>query len=432
MMQTSLLGIANKAARDKTHRFRSLARLLSVGFLMWCWSFINKKAASGIDNVSAKEYKVDLKANIENLVGRLKAGNYKAKLIRRQYIPKENGKLRPLGIPAIEDKLLQTGAKTILESIYEQDFLPCSYGYRPRRGATEALNDLYAELQTGRYHYIVEADIKGYFDNIDHEVLIKLLNLRIDDKSFMRLLKKWLKAGILDIDDKVISPATGTPQGGIISPLLANIYLHYALDLWVEEIVKTHSSGQVYLCRYADDWVCAFQDEYDAVRFYQEVAKRLALFNLQLAEDKTNLIRFSRYAPKNHTHFDFLGFEFRWTKSRIGKKVLKRRTSPKKLRKAIVNFTLWCKGNCQKRLSILFMEINRKLRGYYNYYGLPGNSKALANFFYWAKINLFKWLNRRSQRKSYTWQAFNDLMRHFNLLKPRIIKRPIQLRLGFI
>ena len=245
-MQTELKGIANKAARDKTHRFRSLARLLSVGFLMWCWSFINKKAASGIDNVSAKEYEVFLLANIENLVGRLKAGSYKAKLIRRQYIPKENGKLRPLGIPAIEDKLLQTGVKTILESIYEQDFLSCSYGYRPMRCATDALNDLYAELKTGRYHYIVEADIKGYFDNIDHEVLIKLLNLRIDEKSFMRLIKKWLKAGVLDIDDKVISPATGTPQGGIISPILANIYLHYALDLWVEEIVKTHSSGQVY------------------------------------------------------------------------------------------------------------------------------------------------------------------------------------------
>lgn len=282
-----------------------------------------------------------------------------------------------------------------------------------------------------QYHYIVEADIKGYFDNIDHEILVEMLNLRCDDKSFIRLIQKWLKAGILDTDGKVICPATGTPQGGIISPILANIYLHYALDTWFEQVVKPLRYGKAYLCRYADDFVCAFSNEYDAKRFYDELGKRLTMFNLQLAVDKTNIIRFSRFQKKDKTHFDFLGFEFRWDKSRFNKIVLKRRTSPKKLKKAIVNFANWCRKNCHQRVSILFKDINRKLRGYYNYYGLAGNSKALGSFFYWVKIILLKWLNRRSQKKSYNWQAFNDLLKHFNLAKPRIVKRPTQFRLSF-
>jgi group II intron reverse transcriptase/maturase len=391
---------------------------------------INKRAAAGVDKVTANEFEVELLTNVEDLVEQLKGNRYKAKLVRRQYIPKDNGKLRPLGIPAISDKLLQTGVKAILESIYEQDFLPCSYGYRPKTGATNAVEDIYQQFRNGQYHYIVEADIKGYFDNIYHNALIEMLNQRIDDKRFIRLIQKWLKAGILDTDNKVICPATGTPQGGIVSPVLANIYLHYALDVWFEQIVKSHCVGKAYLCRYADDFICAFTNEYDAKRFYKVLGKRLARFNLELAEDKTHIIRFSRF-QKEKTHFEFLGFEFRWGKSRFGKIVLKRRTSPKKLKKAIVNFTNWCKESGHKRVSILFKQINSKLRGYYNYYGLAGNSKALNSFFYWAKVNLLKWLNRRSQRKSYTWQAFNDLIKHFNLLKPRIIRRPTQFGFGF-
>jgi len=258
-----------------------------------------------------------------------------------------------------------------------------------------------------------------------------MLNLRIDDKSFIRLIRKWLKAGILDTDNKVICPATGTPQGGIVSPVLVNIYLHYALDMWFEQVVKPQSRGRAYLCRYADDFVCAFSNKFDAERFYNELGKRLAMFNLQLAEDKTHIIRFSRFQKKDKTHFEFLGFEFRWGKSRFGQIVLKRRTSPKKYRAAIVNFAKWCKENRHLRVAILFRNVNSKLRGYYNYYGLAGNSKALGSFFYWAKVNLLKWLNRRSQRKSYTWQAFNDLIKHLNLAKPRIIRRPTQFRLGF-
>jgi len=427
MIQKSLQGIAAKAAQDKSYRFRSLARMLSVNFLLWCWTFINKKAIAGVDKVSAKEYEVELQTNVENLVEQLKGQRYKAKLVRSKSIAKENGKSRLISIPATSDKLVQTGVKVILESIYEQDFLVCSYGYRPRTSATNALESIYKQLRDGEYQYIVEADIKGYFDNIDHEILIQMLNQRIDDRSFIRLIRKWLKAGILDTSKQVICPATGTPQGGIISPILANIYLHYALDIWFEEVVKTQIVGKAYLWRYADDFICAFSNKQDVERFYKQLSKRLARFNLQLAEDKTRIIKFSKSNRK--AHFDFLGFEFRWSKGRFGNIFLKRRTSPKKLRKAIANFTQWCKSNCQKHTSILIREINAKFRGYYNYYGLVGNSKAIGTFFYWAKLRLFKWLNRRSQKRSYNWQAFNDLVKH--LIKPRIIRTQLQVEMDF-
>ena len=218
MKQTSLLGIANKAESDKAHRFRNLFGLLTVGYLLACWRLINKRAASGVDRQDARAYEQDLQANIEALVAAVKEGRYRAKLVLRRYIPKLNGKLRPLGIPAIADKVLQMGVTKILEEIYEQDFLGCSYGYRPNVGALGAIRDLSAELRGGRYHFLVEADIRSYFDKIDHEKLIELLEERIDDKPFVRLIRKWLKAGILETDGRVIHPETGTPQGGILTP----------------------------------------------------------------------------------------------------------------------------------------------------------------------------------------------------------------------
>lgn len=429
--QTSLRGIAEKAALHKTYRFRSLARLLTVDFLMWCWSFINKNAAIGVDKIDAKEYEENLQTNIEDLVECLKGNRYKAKLVRRHYIPKANGKLRPLGIPAIDDKVLQAGVKAILEAIYEQDFLPCSYGYRPNRGVKDAIDDIYQTLSKGRYNYLVEADIKGYFDNINHEHLLNMLSLRIDDKRFIGLIRKWLRAGILDTDGQVIHPETGTPQGGIVSPILANIYLHYVLDMWFELEVKPNCKGEAYLCRYADDFICTFQFECDAKHFYDILGQRLGQFNLQLAKDKTRTMKFSRFQEKDKTYFDFLGFEFRWGKNRAGKTALKTRTSRTKLRKSIKDFAKWCKENRHKEVGIIFREINAKLRGYYNHYGVSGNYESLDTFFYYAKRNLHKWINRRSQRKSYNWQGFNDLMRRFRLERPRINARTKQLVLGF-
>jgi len=218
MKQTSLLGLAKKAASEKAHRFQNLIGLLSIGYLMACWRLINKRAACGVDRMDAGTFETDLRGNIEALVAAVKAGRYRAKLVLRRYIPKLNGTLRPLGIPAMADKVLQMGVTKILEEIYEQDFLPCSYGYRPQVGALDAIRDLSAELRGGRYHFLVEADIRSYFDSIDHDKLIELLARRIDDKPFLRLIRKWLKAGILETDGRVIHPQTGTPQGGILTP----------------------------------------------------------------------------------------------------------------------------------------------------------------------------------------------------------------------
>lgn len=318
MKQTSLLGIARKAASDKGHRFQNLIGLLTVGYLLACWRLINKRAASGVDRQDARAYEANLRENVEGLVEAVKGGWCRAKLVLRRYIPKLNGKLRPLGIAAIADKVLQMGVTKILEEIYEQDFLGCSDGYRPKVGALDAIRELSAALRSGRYHFLVEADIRGFFDNIDHEKLIALLEQRIDDKPFLRLIRKWLKAGILEPGGQVIYPETGTPQGGIVSPMLANIYLHYVLDVWFEETVKAHCKGKAYLCRYADDFVCAFECETDAERFYRALGERMKSYGLEVAEEKTNLLRFSRQDWQQNGAFEFLGFEFRWGRGRWG------------------------------------------------------------------------------------------------------------------
>lgn len=423
-MQTSLQGIAKKARERKQHRFQDLYRLLNEEFLHDCWRYIRKDAAYGVDQVSAKEYEENLEENIRQLVERLKRKSYRAKLVRRQYIPKGEGKVRPLGIPATEDKLLQVAVKRILEAIYEQDFLRCSYGYRPNVSALHAVDKLTVTLQFGPYNFIVEADIKGYFDNIDHEKLVGMLEERIDDRALIRLIKKWLKAGILDTDGKVIHPATGTPQGGIISPILANVYLHYVLDLWYHQVVKKHCRGEACLIRYADDFVCAIQYQEDAERFYRVLGKRLGKYGLEVAAEKTRVIPFRRDPPSGKSGFEFLGFEFYWGKDRGGRPHLKRRTSRKRLRASLNRFAAWCRENRNLRLMILFRRLNAKLRGYYNYYGVVGNYASLKQFFWQSMRILFKWLNRRSQRRSFNWQGFQELLKHFRVEQPRIVGRP--------
>jgi group II intron reverse transcriptase/maturase len=233
--------------------------MIDTQMLLYCWDDLNKDAASGVDHVSAAQYAENLHANVAALVEKLKEKRYRAKLVRRSYIPKENGKKRPLGILVIEDKLVQLACAKLLGAIYEQDFLDCSYAYRPNRGPLDAVKDLTLELQCGAYGYVVELDIKGYFDSIDHGWLLEMLSLRIDDKAFLNLIRKWLKAGILETDGKIIHPETGTPQGGIVSPVLANVYLHHVLDLWFEKMVKPQIRGEAQWWRFADDGVCAFR-----------------------------------------------------------------------------------------------------------------------------------------------------------------------------
>jgi len=397
--------------------------MINGPMLYRCWQRIRKNAAYGVDKVSAEEYGKHLTGNIRQLVERLKRKSYRARLIRRHYIPKGNGKMRPLGIPVVEDKLLQLAVVQILEAIYEQDFLRCSYGYRPKVGALDAVDKLTIKLQFGRYGRVVEADIKGFFDNIDHERLLEMLAERIDDKALLQLIGKWLKAGVLDTNGEVIHPAAGTPQGGIVSPILANIYLHYCLDEWFQHVVKKHCRGEACLIRYADDFVCAFERKGDAERFYQVLGKRLEKFGLELSAEKTRVIAFDRGQSKPEG-FEFLGFEFRWGRDRQGKAHVERRTSRKKLRSSLDRFTEWCRQKRHCPVKDWFKELKPKLQGYYNYYGVSGNYASLQQFFEEAMQILRKWLNRRSQRKSYSWEGFRQLIEHFQVPRPRIRPRP--------
>ena len=378
-MQTSLRGISNRAAKDKEHRFGNLYGVLDEKFLKWCFWQLKRDAAPGVDRVDFYEYRENLDENIANLVKRLKQKNYRAKLVGRRYLPKLNGKLRPLGIPATDDKVLQFAVAKILAAIYEEDFLDVSYGYRRGTEPQEAVRDLTRKLQFGRFSHIVEADIRGFFDYIDHHWMIRMLEERINDRAFLRLIQKWLKAGILDISDEVIHPATGTPQGGIVSPILANVYLHYALDLWFEKRIKRECNGEALIIRYADDFVCAFQYQQDAELFYQQLNERLGKFGLEVSPEKTRILLFSRSMLKRSETFDFLGFEFRRAISRKFKSIVRRRTSRKKLRASIAAFTEWIKTKRNKKISKLMTTLRAKYRGYWNYYSVKSTRVSISS-----------------------------------------------------
>jgi len=422
---TSLQALANRAKESKHHRFRNLYQEVNAERLMHCWQDLNKDAASGVDGLTAEKYAANLEGNIADLAERVKAKRYRAKLVRRVYIPKENGKERPLGIPALEDKLVQLACAKLLTAIYEEDFLDCSYGYRPQRSAKEAVCELTFELQYGKFGYIVEADIKDFFGQMDHAWLLKMLALRIDDRAFLNLIGKWLKAGILESDGAVLHPGAGTPQGGIISPVLANLYLHHALDLWFEAVVKPHCRGEALLCRYADDFVCAFRYRDDAERFYAVLPKRLEKFGLQVAPEKTQCLRFSRFHPSMKRRFTFLGFELYWFVDRKGIPRVMRRTARRKLQSACRRIKEWVRNNRHLRGRDFVKGLNRRLVGHYNYYGLRGNSRALWRFYQWAIECAFKWLNRRGgKRSSFTWGAFSRAIKHLAVAKPRITEKP--------
>jgi RNA-directed DNA polymerase len=392
-VQTSLQGIAKKAKEDKKYRFCDLYRLINAVSLMDAWYDLNKKAAVGVDRMTAKEYEKNLIENIKNLAERLKEKRYRAKLVKRVYIPKSDGKQRPLGIPCLEDRLVQLATARIVGAIFEQDFLPFSYGYRPGRGALDGVRAIRNELQFERYNYVVDVDIKGFFDNIDYDWIIRMLEQRINDRAFIRLIKKWLKAGIFDKGDTQKS-TKGSPQGGIISPVLANIYLHYAFDLWMEKVVKPKNNGRTCMCRYADDIVCAFQYKVEAESFYAMLIERLKKFNLEISTEKTKIIGFSPF--QKGTSFCFLGFELRWEKDRKGKDRIVRRTAKKKFQASIQRFSEWIKKYRDQRIKWILDRVNAILRGHYNYYGVIGNFDSLKKYFYAIKRILFKWLNRRS------------------------------------
>ena len=421
-MQTSLQRIANKAKINTKHKFGNLYGLLNEENLLWCFRQMNRKASPGVDKIDYYAYGKDLNNNLSKLVDNLKSKTYKAKLVRRKYIPKGKGK-RPLGIPSLADKLLQTACSKILESIFEQDFMNFSHGYRSGRGPRNTALDIRRQIQCGRYRWVIDADIKGFFDNIDHDWMIRMLEERVEDKSFLKLIRKWLKAGILEEDGKIISPVTGTPQGGSISAVLANIYLHFALDLWFEKKVKPQCRGDVTIIRFADDFICCFQYSDDANRCLKALSPRLFKFNLELSETKTQLICFTRFKTCNNKSFIFLGFEFKWETARSGKPVVRLKTAKKKYKVAIQSVKSWIKSNRSIRIKELMKTYKSKLQGHWNYYGVCGNFEMLQKFYWNSNRIIFKWLNRRSQRKSYNWNGFSNLLVYYRIPRPKIVAR---------
>ena len=419
----TLLDLTEKAKRERKYRFRSLYREIDLNMLYDSFHLLRRNAGIGVDGVDYSEYEKDLDANLRDLLERLKTHRYRARLIRRKYIPKASGKLRPLGIPSLEDKIVQMSARRLLEAIYEADFSENSMGYRPGRGAREASKQLRDNIFTSRIHWIVEADIKGFFDNMSHPWLIRMLKERIADRHFLRLIQKWLKAGILEEDGSVLNPTTGTPQGGIVSPVLANIYLHYALDLWVEHVVAKRCKGQVVYQRYADDFVVGFEYGYEAEPFFKELPERLAKFNLELAMDKSGVLRFSRFDLKGSQRFVYLGFDFYWARTRSGKLAIKRRTNKKKYRAALLSLKEWLKGARSLALKKLAPTLRRKLLGHFNYYGVIGNSAMLSEFFNAARYTIYRVLNQRSQKKSYNWESFKAMWKTLDIPNPKIIEK---------
>ncbi len=421
----TLLELREKAKREPKHRFRSLCREINLPMLYESFGELKRSAAPGVDGETVASYESDLDNRIRQLLERLVNRKYRAQKVRRRHIPKGKGKTRPLGIPALEDKIVQQAASRLLQAIYEVDFLDVSKGYRPNRGARDASQELREQLFLERVHWVVEADIEGFFEKVDHDWLERMLEQRVDDRAFMRLIRKWLKAGVLEEAGEVIHPATGTPQGGIISPVLANIYLHYVLDLWIEKRVSRRIRGCKVYMRYADDFVVGFEYGADAQWFYEELPRRLAKFGLSMAADKSGILRFSRCDVKGSGCFTSLGFEFYWAHTRNGKLTVKRRTSKKKKFKAsLLNLKEWLRKNRSRPLKELAVRLRRKYQGYFNYYGVIGNSYMLKRYWQASRRIIFRGLNRRSQRKSYNWAGFEQMWKTLAIPTPRIKEKP--------
>lgn len=427
-METGLVKIAKMAKERPQERFTTLIHHINQESLMACHQEISGRKASGVDQVTRQEYGDNLADNVADLLDRMKRQAYKPQPVRRVYIPKEGStKMRPLGIPTYEDKLVQKGVAKILNAIYEQDFLDCSFGFRPARGCHDALKVLNHIIEKKKINYIVDADIRGFFDHVDHEWLMKFLELRIGDPNLLRLIKRFLKAGVMEAGIVYDTPQ-GTPQGGICSPILANVYLHYVLDVWFEKVVKKQSQGEAYLVRYADDFVCCFQEKRDAERFYTNLQERLKKFNLEIAEEKTRIIAFGRMAEAEREKgdkrkpdtFDFLGFTHYCSKSQDGRFRVKRKTSQKKYRSSLLRCKTWLRKHLNSPTKDVIEMLYLKMQGTYRYYGITDNSMSLGNFCDKVRRMLFKWFNRRSQRKSMNWAKYVRFLKRYPLPRAKV------------
>ncbi len=425
----TLSALGTKAEKDPKHRFRSLARLLDRQMLGEAFRKLKRKAAPGIDGVTHSEYAENLEENLLALESRLKGGNYRAQPVRRRWIAKAgSSKMRPLGIPVLEDKIVQQAVRMILEPIWENDFADESIGYRPGRSPRLATQELGEALHDGKHRWVVEADIRGFFDHINHDWLVKMLEQRIADRSLIRIIRKWLKAGVIE-ELKHWSPSyEGTPQGGIISPLLGNIYLHFVQDLWIKKDVAKKSKGSVMFRRYADDSIVCFERKDDTEAYLRALPERLAKFGLQLADEKSALVKFNRWEGESSGKFTFLGFDFYWGKSRHNPKYwrVRRTTNAKKFRGGLAALKQWLKKSRSLPLPEIVATLKGKLQGCWNYYGVIGNSERLWDYAWNAKRLVHKWLNRRSQRRSYNWTTFDEAWERWKIPSPQIFEQPWQ------
>lgn len=426
-MGTKLERIKRKSAENPRMIFTSLYHLINEELLEQCHKKLDGKKAAGIDRVTKREYEENLQENLGRLVYQLKRRNYKPQPSLRTYIPKANGKLRPLRIASYEDKRVQYAVKEIMEAVFEPHFMDCMYGFRPGRNCHDAIKALNKAIERGKTNYIVDADIKGFFNNLDHNWIGKMIKQRIKDPNILWLITKMQKAGIQE-DGVRKKTEKGSEQGNLASPVIANIYMHYVLVLWFEKIFRKRSRGECELVIYADDFVATFRYKDDAIKFMSELKHRLAKFALELEPNKTRILEFGRFAVANLKKrgerkpetFDFLGFTHYCSTSTKGAFMVKRRTSKKKFSMKLKELNLWLKKYRDHKIKELIAIFNAKLRGHYRYYGITDNYICIADFYYKGMKMLFKWLNRRSQKKSYTWEGFNQMLRYYPVVTPKI------------
>lgn len=435
--------IAQLAAERPGIAFTTLAHHMDMDWLREACSRVRKDGASGIDNQSAKDYAEHLEGNLQSLLDRAKSGSYHAPPVRRVHIPKGDGSAtRPIGIPTVEDKVLQRAVVMLMEPIYEAQFSDCSFGFRPGRGAHGALGYLWEQARKCQVRWVLDVDIKAFFDTIPHDKLRDVISQRVRDGVVQRLIGKWLKAGVME-GGQVSYAEEGTPQGGVISPLLANIYLHEVIDEWFAQIVQPRLRGRSFLVRYADDFVMGFEHEEDAKRVFEVLPKRLAKYGLSHHPEKTRLVPFERPArvwkkapqgvgsrrkddegqpPNGPGVFDFLGFTHYWGKSREGHNAIKRKTSKKRLNRGIKSIGQWCRDNRHEPVREQWQSLKSKLRGHYAYYGITGNWKSLVAYLRAVERRWREWLGRRSTRSRVSWEAMlAKLSQAYPLPQPRIV-----------
>ena len=428
-MSPQLARIAELAREDKQRKFFSIAHLLTIDALYAAFLSLRTEASAGVDGVTYKQYDVHTWEKIPILHEKLKSGEYRAQPLKRVYIPKEDGRQRPISIPSLEDKIVQRATVKLLNAIYEQDFLECSYGFRPGRSAQHALDEIGRVICRRPISFVLEADICSYFDNIVRSQLMEMIEKRVSDGSILRLIRKWINIGVID-EGRLLVTEMGTGQGQVISPLLANIYLHDVLDEWFQQVVKPRLKGEAYEIRYADDFILCFQFREDAEKVVEVLHQRFAKYGLQLHPDKTRLIEFGPNAltkseqsgGKKPATFDFLGFTHICKWSRRGRFMIQLRTMRKRLRRSLKAVAAWCRQHRHDPVEEQCKALNRKLRGHYQYYGRPTNFRSLREYYRNVRWIWKTWLNRRTRGKTMNWERFGLLLRRYPLLLPRITR----------